>query len=53
MRGIYDQMEEWVLAQAGEDGRAIQTRVQDLNAQFEAARVANNEDSMRDVAAPR
>lgn len=49
-RGIYDEMQAFVVSKAGESAQQLQTQIDDLSIRFDAARAANDESAMRDYA---
>jgi DNA-directed RNA polymerase subunit RPC12/RpoP len=53
MRSIYEEMQEWVLERAGDEGRAAYQRIQALNEGFARAKKANDEDAMKQAAQER
>lgn len=53
IRVVVTNMQADILARAGDDARAVQVRVDDLTAQFAAAKAANDESSMSNIAKTR
>lgn len=53
IRGIVDEMRDFVLQHAGSEALALQARIDALTAAFDAARAANDEDRMTQIAAER
>ncbi len=53
IRGIVDEMRDFVLQHAGSEALALQARIDALTEAFDAARAANDEDRMKQIAAER
>lgn len=53
IRGIFDEMQAFVLAHAGDEARSIHAQVLALNESFDQARAANDEPAMKEIASRR
>jgi hypothetical protein len=53
IRSVIGEMRAFVLSKAGPEAQACQTEIDALNAAFDAARAANDEDAMRTIAQSR
>lgn len=53
MRRVYDEMQAWVLARAGDEAAALNRQVEALTEQFMTAKAANDEATLKDIAAQR